>query len=149
MECLYSVSNRVGRPRGIKNKKTLDRLSKAGESRPQIGGNSGGVEEDGIPESNDALHDIFNPGSMHPDLSDFQTQMAVNQPSGPALSAPSSVNLTPDLDALNLSLPASDATLLSMVDSTAPWPTFHDLADFAALEVMLLRRLFWLFADYV
>ena len=149
MECVYSVSNRVGRPRGIKNKKTLDRLSKAGGSRPQIEGSPGGVEENSMRESNDALHDLFNPDSMHLELSELQPQMAVNQPRGPPFSAPPSGNLTPEIDALNLSLPASHAPFLSMDDPTAPWPTFHELADFSALEVMLLWRLLRLLADYV
>lgn len=142
IECVYSVSNRVGRPRGIKNKKTLNRLSKADESRSQIGANTGSIGEDGMLESNGALHDVFNPGSIHPEFSELQTQMGFNQPTGRPLSAPPSVNLTPDIDALNLSLPASDDPSLSMVDSTALWQTFRELADFSTTEVMLLRRVF-------
>ncbi|KAL8787345.1 MAG: hypothetical protein Q9195_007804 [Heterodermia aff. obscurata] len=137
MECVYSVSNRVGRPRGIKNKKTLDRLGKAtADSRPQTeGNNTGSVEEDSMPESNDALHDVFNPARMPPELSELQPRMGVNQPGGPALaSAPANVGLTPEIDALNLSLHANDAPLLPMVDSTAPWPTFRELADFSTSE---------------
>ena len=89
-----------------------------------------------MPESNDALHDIFNPSSMHPELLDLQPRIEVNQPSGPCLSAPPSTTLTQDIDALNLSLPASDAPLLPLVDSTAPWPTFRDLADFSTSDIL-------------
>lgn len=155
MECVYSVSNRVGRPRGIKNKKTLNRGSKADESRPQIENNTGGADDESIPEPNDALHNVINhPGSIHPELLELQTQIGVNQSSGPPLSVPPSLSLTPDINALNLSLPANDvpandASLFAMIDSTAPWPTFRELADFSTSEVMLLLGIVCLFADHV
>lgn len=130
------------RPRGIKNKKTLNPLSKADEPRSQIENYTDSIEKDSMPKSNEVLHDVSSPNSIHPELSELQIQKGANQPNGPPLSASSSVNLTPDNHTLSFSLPASDASSLSMADSTALWQTFRELADLSTTEVMLSRRLF-------
>ena len=136
MQCVYSVSNRIGRPRGTKNKKTLDRLNKAGESEQQNQRKAEPAEDETMQGQNDAAQEVFSSGGMHPQLSELQTQMGTNQPCGPL-----SAGITPDLDTLDLSLPDGDDSLLAMLDSTASWPIYNDLAGFSTSGVRLLQNM--------
>ena len=135
MQCVYSVSNRIGRPRGTKNKKTLDRLNKAGESEQQNQRKAEPAEDETMQRQNNAAQEVFSSGGMHPQLSELQTQMGTNQSCGPL-----SAGITPDLDTLDLSLPDGDDSLLAMLDSTASWPIYNDLAGFSTSGVRLLQN---------
>ena len=127
MRCVYSVSNRIGRPRGTKNKKTLDRLNKAVESEQRNQRKAEPAEDETMQGQNDAAQEVF--------ISELQTQVGANQSCGPL-----STGLPPDLDTLDLSLQHGDDSLLAMLDSTASWPIYNDLAGFSTSGVRLLQN---------
>lgn len=140
MQCVYSVSNRIGRPRGTKNKKTLDRLNKTGDGEQQNQHTTRNAEGKGISEQNDVARDVFIPSSIHPQLSAIQTQVGPTQPCSTSTSAPLSAGIASDFDILDLSLPAPDDPLLSVLEPTASWPTYHDFAGLSTSGVRLIQR---------
>lgn len=135
MECVYSVSNRAGRPRGTRNKRTFERLGKSSSSGQHEQNNAGNVEENAIPQQEAIEKDSSDPGSRSTRLPELRTQMETSQSIEQSFHAPTSAGLIQDIDALDHSFPPNDESLLAMMDPMAGWPLYNDLAGFSTSAV--------------
>ena len=115
-ECSYSVSNRIGRPKGTKNKRTLERMSRNQNEndRENKSQNAAGTEQGlGIQPGSIAFDHDMRMGSSVTDSTPFDSMFGTNN----SYSMPSSNTFEPFSDNFN------------------SWYDFGDMTGMPALHV--------------
>ena len=126
-ECSYSVSNRIGRPKGTKNKRTLERMSRNQaendrENKPR--GASGKDQGLGIQTGSNAFDNEMRIGSNAPDGLPFDSMFGTHG----SYPLPSSATFEPFSDNFNSWYDFSDLSGMSTLTvSHCPYDADSDL----------------------
>ena len=132
-ECIYSVSKRIGRPKGTKNKRTTDRTSRQQSEKEKK--NHKSERESHVPSSTPSAGQISRV-QAHPLVFD----KSAGQP--PVMMGNISIDmLLENASNMPYSLPACEGRGL-FADSTNRWYGFGDLAETSPLKVSVACHIF-------